>query len=153
MPHFEIFSFSAADAAAMAELETVCFSSPWTAEMILSSFKNGDLFFVAKSGDTLCGYCGLQVVLDEGYLLNLAVAPAWRRKGIGKALLARLCKVATEQNLRFLTLEVRASNQAALALYAASGFSVAGRRTGFYTAPKEDAILMTKEFEHENSGH
>ncbi len=153
IPEWQILPFCTQDAKGIAALEKICFSAPWSAQMILESAKNGHLFFVAKRDGQICGYCGLQIVLDEGYLTNLAVSPEMRRKGLGRALLCRLDEVAIERGLSFLTLEVRASNAVAKALYASAGFCPVGRRPGFYSAPKEDAILMTKEFKHENSGH
>ncbi len=142
-----------ADFEAVAALERVCFSAPWSVDALRSSAAAGVRFLTAKRGGRLCGYCGLQIALDEGYLTNLAVAPFCRRQGVGRALLASLCNLARAENLTFLTLEVRETNLAAQALYAGAGFRPVGRRPRFYTAPTEDAILMTKEFLHEDPRH
>ena len=104
-------------------------------------------FIVAEDGEGgVLGYAGLQVVLDEGYIDNIAVEEAARRHGVGDALLDVFCRFG-EVNLAFLTLEVRASNQAAIALYEKHGFTQAGLRKNYYDKPREDAVLMTRYFE------
>ena len=126
-------------------LEQQCFSSPWTAEQIKSQLKNGQHEFIAAlSGEKLLGYVGMMYVLDEGYIANVAVSDEHRQLGIGDALIARLMETANELKLSFVTLEVRASNAPAIALYSKHGFSPVGRRKNYYDLPKEDAILMTK---------
>ena len=94
------------------------------------------------------GYAGLQVVLDEGYITNVAVRPECRRKGIAGKLLQVFLDFAQGNQLAFLTLEVRASNYDAIALYGRRGFRSVGRRKNYYEHPKGDAIIMTKEFAH-----
>ena len=86
---------------------------------------------------------GCQTVLDEGYITNVAVSPACRRQGIGRALIEELKKRAAQSGLSFVTLEARASNAPAIALYEGAGFRQVGVRRNFYTAPAEDAVLMT----------
>jgi ribosomal-protein-alanine N-acetyltransferase len=98
--------------------------------------------------DRVVGYAGLQVVLDEGYITNVAVRPECRRQGIAAKLLQVFLDFAKANKLAFLTLEVRASNQAAIVLYGRHGFRSAGRRRNYYEHPKEDAIIMTLEFDH-----
>jgi ribosomal-protein-alanine N-acetyltransferase len=98
----------------------------------------------ALDGDTVAGYIGLMYVLDEGYISNVAVLPAYRRQGVGKALIGELEREAGKVRLSFLTLEVRASNAAARALYADRGFRDTGLRKNYYEKPIEDAVLMTK---------
>ena len=101
----------------------------------------------AVDGDgTVLGYASLQTVLDEGYINNLAVLPAYRRLGIASALLEDFRRFGEAKGLAFLTLEVRASNAPAIALYTKHGYTQAGRRKNYYSHPKEDAILMTLEF-------
>ena len=105
-------------------------------------------FIVAEDGEGgVLGYAGLQVVLDEGYIDNIAVEEAARRHGVGDALLDVFCRFG-QAHLSFLTLEVRASNAPAIALYRKHGFQEAGRRKNYYQQPREDAIIMTREFEH-----
>jgi len=91
------------------------------------------------------GYAGLHVVLDEGYIDNVAVRPSCRRQGIGDRLLDVFCRFG-QAHLAFLTLEVRPSNQAAVALYCKHGFQEAGRRKDYYQDPTEDALLLTRTF-------
>ena len=86
------------------------------------------------------------VVLDEGYITNVAVRPECRRNGIAQKLLQVFLDFAQAHKLAFLTLEVRASNYGAIALYGSRGFRSVGRRKNYYEHPKEDAIIMTKEF-------
>ena len=90
------------------------------------------------------GYVGMMCVLDEGYIANVAVSPDWRRQGIGDALIAELLRRAVSRELAFVTLEVRAGNEAAKALYAKHGFVPVGLRKKYYASPTEDAVLMTK---------
>jgi len=126
-------------------LEKLCFSLPWTEELLGTQLRgDGHIFLAALDGDTVAGYIGLMYVLDEGYISNVAVLPAYRRRGVGTALLDELERKAREARLSFLTLEVRASNAAARALYAARGFQVTGLRRNYYEKPPEDAVLMTK---------
>lgn len=129
----------------VAELERVCFPDPWSRNMLKEELEN-DLaaFLVALDGQgAVAGYAGLQVVLDEGYILNVAVRPDCRRQGVAGRLLQVFLDFARGNRLSFLTLEVRASNYAAIALYGSRGFRGVGRRKNYYEHPKEDAVLMT----------
>ena len=132
----------------IAALERECFSTPWSENMLSDAlFDPKASFIVAEDGEGgVLGYAGLQVVLDEGYIDNIAVEEAARRHGVGDALLDVFCRFG-EVNLAFLTLEVRASNQAAIALYEKHGFTQAGLRKNYYDKPREDAVLMTRYFE------
>ena len=142
--------FCVADAAiahieAIEELEKQCFSQPWTREQLLSQLPDErHVFLVALHEGRPVGYVGMMCVLDEGYIANVAVSPACRRQGIADALIAELLRRAISRELAFVTLEVRAGNEAAKALYAKHGFVPVGTRKKYYTSPTEDAILMTK---------
>jgi ribosomal-protein-alanine N-acetyltransferase len=92
------------------------------------------------------GYAGVQVILDEGYITNIAVRPECRRQGIAAKLLQVFMDFAKANQLSFLTLEVRASNYDAIALYGSRGFRSMGRRKNYYEHPREDALIMTREF-------
>lgn len=128
-------------------IERECFSLPWTEQMLRSQLEGERcVFLAALEENTVLGYVGLAYVLDEGYISNVAVAPAHRRRGAGDALIAELIRRGRALRLAFLTLEVRESNAAAVALYAKHGFLVVGRRKGYYEKPREDALLMTLEF-------
>ena len=104
------------------------------------------IFIAAADGDEVLGYVGMMHVVDEGYISNVAVAPEHRRHGIADALILELLRRCTALGLSFVTLEVRAGNAPAIALYEKHGFSPVGRRKNYYDFPKEDAILMTKKF-------
>ena len=134
----------------VAELERICFSTPWSRNMLAEELDNAlSAFLVALDDDgRVVGYAGLQVVLDEGYITNVAVRPECRRNGIAAKLLQVFLDFAQANRLSFLTLEVRASNYGAIALYGERGFRSVGRRKNYYEHPKEDAIIMTKEFIH-----
>ena len=109
------------------KLERLCFSRPWSRKM-------------------LAGYAGLLVVADEGYITNVAVFPEYRRRGVAAQLLSVFENFARGNRLAFLTLEVRPSNTAAIALYESFGFRQAGRRKNYYDLPKEDALILTKTY-------
>lgn len=129
----------------VAELERVCFPDPWSRNMLKEELEN-DLaaFLVALDGEgAVAGYAGLQVVLDEGCILNVAVRPDCRRQGVAGQLLQVFLNFARGNRLSFLTLEVRASNYAAIALYGSRGFRGVGRRKNYYEHPREDAVIMT----------
>ena len=130
---------------AIEALEKMCFSVPWTRDQLLSQLPDErHEFLVALCEGQPVGYVGMMCVLDEGYLANVAVSPACRRQGIADALIAELLRRALSRELAFVTLEVRAGNEAAKALYAKHGFVPVGTRKKYYTSPTEDAILMTK---------
>ena len=138
------------DAAGLAQVEAECFSHPLDEARILSLLRDPTVrFFAVRFDGEIVGSLWLQTVLDEGYIGNVAVRPAWRRRGIADCLLASAGRFAREQNLAFLTLEVRASNDPAIALYEKHGYSRVGRRPGYYSEPKEDAILMTNYLNQE----
>lgn len=127
-------------------IEQQCFSCPWTMDQLRSQLPDERHAFLAavdESGIVL-GYVGMMVVLDEGYISNVAVAPACRRQGVADALISALTARAEELGLAFVTLEVRAGNEPAKALYTKHGFVPVGRRKNYYDLPKEDAILMTR---------
>ena len=132
------------------KLERICFSRPWSRKMLAEELENQcAAFLVAEdsvSGRVL-GYAGLMVVADEGYITNVAVFPEYRRQGIAAQILQVFVQFAEANRLAFLTLEVRPSNAAAIALYEGFGFEEVGRRKNYYDLPKEDALILTKYFE------
>lgn len=148
--NYRIVPMDRSHLASIARLEKLCFSSPWTEAMLEQELYNDRAsFLVAEDEDgSVCAYAGLHVVLDEGYIDNVACHPQCRRQGLAKRLVEVYCRFG-EQNLAFLTLEVRAGNDAAIALYAGMGFEEVGRRKDYYDKPKEDALLMTKFFKKE----
>lgn len=127
----------------LAVIEQQCFHTPWSENALAAELEeDGSLFLVAEGPEPL-GYVGCKTVLDEGYITNVAVRPDARRHGIARRLLQELQKVAEKQGLSFITLEVRVSNVAAIALYEKAGYISVGTRKAFYHDPKEDAMLMT----------
>ena len=131
--------------AEIAEIERQCFATPWTDDQIRNS-DDSTVFFLAKAEGKTVGYGGMYTVLDEGYVTNIGVLPAWRRKGIGAKIVKQLIDFSVEKHLAFLSLEVRVSNTAAITLYEKFGFERVGLRKNFYNAPKEDALIMTRYF-------
>lgn len=134
------------DIPVIAEIEKECFSEPWSQEGIKESFENGTLLFIAEKNGEEAGYIGINSVLDEGYITNIAVFPKYRNAGVGTALLRKIFEFAGEKKLAFVSLEVRVSNSKAISLYEKNGFKTEGRRKDFYRNPKEDALIMTKRF-------
>lgn len=126
------------------KVEQESFSHPWTEKMFLEEF-NGkfSIYRVAVENEKAVGYMGMWILADEGHITNVAVGKSYRGKGIGAALVEDFIHTAEEKDLAFLTLEVRVSNKAAIALYEKYGFLEVGRRKKYYENT-EDAILMTK---------
>ncbi len=131
----------------IAKLEEVCFSTPWSENAIKDAFMTGTKFFVAQKDNKVLGYVGISAIIDEGYITNIAVFPEYRNMGVGSALIEHLFRFADEKALAFISLEVRKSNKGAISLYEKFGFKTEGKRKNFYTAPQEDAHIMTKRFD------
>ncbi|MGN0980605.1 MAG: ribosomal protein S18-alanine N-acetyltransferase [Candidatus Avoscillospira sp.] len=143
----ELVPMTEAHVAAVAALEQVCFSDPWSEQSVRSELNNPlSLWLTALDGDTVAGYVGSQTVLDEADIMNVAVAPEYRRRGIARQLLDRLRDLLAAQGVRSLTLEVRASNGPAIALYESLGYVQVGRRPNYYFKPREDALILRKEW-------
>ena len=131
--------------AAVAELEKLCFADPWSEKSIASELNNPlALWLVAVEDGSLCGYIGSQSVMGESDMMNVAVHPDHRRKGVGEMLVLALCEELSKENAS-LALEVRASNAPAIALYEKLGFDQVGLRKNYYRNPKEDALILRKE--------
>ena len=144
----EIRKMTAREVPQVAELEKLCFAMPWSEKSVAGELDNPlALWLVAMEGDRLAGYVGSQTVLDETDMMNLAVAPQFRRQGVGEALVNALTASLKQLGSRCLTLEVRDSNEAARALYGKLGFAEVGRRRGYYRDPREDALILRKEWE------
>lgn len=131
----------------IAQIERECFSDPWSEVSLEEELYNPIAsFIVAQRPDgAVLGYAGLHVVADEGYLDNIAVREDYRGQGIADDLLGVFVRFGRE-NLAFLSLEVRPTNEPAIQLYYKHGFVQVGRRQNYYQNPKEDAIIMTLEF-------
>ena len=135
----------------VAAIERQCFPDPWSEQMLQDHLDNQCAAALVARGEdgTVLGYGGLLVVLDEGYITNIAVRPEYRRQGIAADILKVFENFARGNRLAFLTLEVRASNTAARALYEKLGYVQAGARRNYYEHPREDAIIMTLEFSYD----
>ncbi len=133
----------------IAHLETQCFSDPWSEKSIASELENPlSLWLVAEEDGQVYGYVGSQTVLDESDMMNVAVDPRFRRQGIARALIETLIAELSKMGSRCLRLEVRVSNENARALYARMGFQQLGLRKNYYHNPKEDALILGKEWEN-----
>ena len=150
--YYEIVPMDRSHVDQVAALERECFSMPWNETMLEDSLYDERASFIVAEDEegNVIGYAGLHVVLDEGYIDNIAVEEAARRHGVASALLDVYCRFG-EINLAFLTLEVRKSNAAAIALYEKHGFQQVGVRPGFYQKPREDALIMTRYFQQEEA--
>ena len=126
-------------------IETECFSHPWSKQSLEEELNNEtSLFLVAKEENEVIGCIGMSIVIDEGYIFNVAVRENHRNKGVATALINELVTYGKKNNFSFITLEVRESNLPAISLYSKFGFIKAGERKDYYSNPKENAILMTK---------
>ncbi|MBO5868002.1 MAG: ribosomal protein S18-alanine N-acetyltransferase [Oscillospiraceae bacterium] len=134
------------DVEAIAELEKLCFSDPWSVNSIASELNNPlSYWLVAEVDDVIAGYVGSQSVLDAADMMNLAVSPDFRQQGIGQALVNALVEYLQQKKLIALLLEVRVSNIPAISLYEKMGFVQIGRRPNYYRNPREDALILRKE--------
>ena len=133
---------------AVAELEKLCFSDPWSENSVASELNNNlALWLVAEEEGRVAGYIGSQTCGDESDVMNVAVHPDFRRRGIGEALIHDLVDHLKAIGSHCLTLEVRASNAPAIALYEKMDFAEVGRRKNYYRNPREDALILRKEWE------
>ena len=132
---------------ALAQLEKECFADPWSEKALAEELTNPNAVFrVALIDEEVAGYVGMLHVLDEGDICNVAVFDKFRRRGVATALIQHLVDYAVENQLSFITLEVRESNIGAQKFYETMGFETIGIRKNFYDNPKEHAILMNKTF-------
>lgn len=130
------------------EIEDECFSSPWSLDSFKAELpKLGACFYLAEENGEAAGYIGFNMVLDEGYIANVAVKERFRRRGIARTLMEKVIETAKENGLSFVSLEVRESNIPARNLYEALGFSCQGVRKNFYRNPMENGLILTKFFE------
>ncbi len=144
----EILQMDASHVQAIADLEKLCFSDPWPVEGIAPELTNPlSYWLVAMDGQRLVGYVGSQSVCGEADMMNVAVSPDCRRQGVAQRLIEALVAGLKERQVNCLSLEVRASNGPAIALYEKLGFAQVGRRPNYYRNPKEDARILRKEWQ------
>ncbi len=131
---------------AVAELEKLCFSAPWSERSIAAELKSEwSLWLVEERDGVAVAYVGSQSSPPEADVMNVAVSPDYRRQGIGESLMIALGEALASKGIETLTLEVRASNEAAISLYTRLGYEQVGRRPNYYMDPREDALIMRKE--------
>ena len=145
----KITDMTVSHVAQVARLEQICFGTEaWSEKSVAGELDNKlSLWLVALDGDAVAGYVGSQTVLDETDMMNVAVHPDFRRQGIARQLIDELVQRLKAAGSRCLTLEVRASNAGAIALYENLGFQEVGRRPRYYRNPREDALILRKEWE------
>ena len=132
----------------VAALEALCFSDPWSEKSVASELTNPLAYWlVAVKEERVAGYVGSQTVLDETDMMNIAVHPDFRRQGIAEDLVDALVAALREKGSHCLTLEVRESNAPAIRLYEKMGFEQVGLRKNYYRNPRENALILRKEWE------
>ena len=133
----------------VAQLEKICFADPWSEMSIAHELESiWSFWLVAMDGDQLVGYVGSQSSIDEADIMNVAVNPGWRRQGVAENLINGLVAQLKDRGIHALMLEVRVTNEPAIALYEKLGFVEVGRRKNYYRNPKEDALILRKEWEN-----
>jgi [ribosomal protein S18]-alanine N-acetyltransferase len=141
--HYRIRPASLADVPSLTELERLCFSDPWSAAGIRETIQYETArTFVAEDENQIVGYVMARISGEEGEILDLAVRPDLRRRGIGRQLLLSVWNALGSEGVRELYLEVRESNRAAIELYRGHGFRPVGLRPRYYRNPAEDAIVL-----------
>lgn len=131
------------DLPAVTWLEEKSFTVPWSEDLILDALESPlDRMWVLVEDEYIAGYCNFRVIAGEGELMRIAVAPEARGRGYGRKLMEHLEKDARDHQVEDITLEVRASNEAAIGLYKSRGFQVEAVRKRYYTHPVEDAFIM-----------
>lgn len=128
-------------------IEKICFDDPWSRRIFEESLvePNTTNLIAQDPAGSVLGYISFTAILDEGGVNNIAVHPACQRQGVASSLLEAFRRYGRDHGLAYLLLEVRPSNQTAIALYEKSGYMEAGRRKNYYLNPKEDAIIMRLE--------
>ena len=142
MNNIQYVPASVCDVKKIHSLECECFPSPWSEKSILDliNSENG-ICIAAKCGDTLVGYAGMYICADEGMITNIAVFTEFRGHKVGTGLVQALINEGSKLGLSKLCLEVRQSNLSAITLYEKCNFCKVGTRRGYYSSPKEDALL------------
>ena len=137
------------DVPAMARIERDSFEAPWSADEITKDVTAGGNVYVAVAlaDEERAGYGEIRMIAGEAQIYNIAIAPEFRREGIGEALLRHMIDTAEAAGCKLVTLEVRSSNLAAMELYRKLGFREVGRRRGYYAKGGEDAVLMDLDLE------
>jgi ribosomal-protein-alanine N-acetyltransferase len=128
-------------------IENLSFDIPWSRNSFLNELLENEraVYLVAKNEfEQVVGYIGMWIIFDEGHITNLAVHPKFRRHGAGNLLLSGLTDYGQREGVKYLTLEVRRSNESAQKLYYKHGFVHMGVRRKYYLDNNEDALIMWK---------
>ena len=136
------------DLNAIEEIERRAYPTPWSRSMFASELAKPSSICLGAfdtQTDRLVGYLVVSRYVDAWHVMNVAVAPAWRRRGVATTLLERLFELTAGRGRRGYTLEVRVSNDGAIKLYERLGFHSRGVRRGYYTDNREDALIMWKD--------
>ena len=134
-----------ADAPFAAEVEKKCFSQPWSEKSFIDAVHDKNtLYIVAEEEGEFAGMCGLWQSFEEADIMNVAVDPAFRGRGIAADMMEELLRLGGERGITAFTLEVRVSNAVAISLYEKFGFEGVGVRKNYYEFPREDALIMWK---------
>jgi len=148
--NIKIEPMNEATALAAAEIEALCFSSPWPPESFINILNNNNaLYLIALCDGVVAGYIGIFDLIDEFSIINVATHPDYRKKGIGRLLMSKIRKHAENKGCAVISLEVRESNVPARTLYDSLGYTVCGRIGNYYSDPKEDAILYQLEIRNQ----
>jgi ribosomal-protein-alanine N-acetyltransferase len=143
MTKISIRKITVSDIPEVITIENESFSTPWSEVSFFSEINNpASICRAALSGDSLIGYVCASCILYEGRILNLAVRPDYRRKGVGKMLAQSILKELRTCGCKKIFLEVRASNTVAIRLYESIGFRMLSLSRGYYFLPREDAVIM-----------
>jgi ribosomal-protein-alanine N-acetyltransferase len=137
-----------ADIDAIVALESESFTNPWSRETLVWELQNSDVtlvYVLRRNDDRIAAFCVCWIIFDELHINTLAVGPADRRQGYATMLLEEVMSDAAAKGAQKATLEVRASNESALALYQGLGFRVAAKRPGYYSKPQEDALILWRD--------
>ena len=131
------------DVARVAQIEKICFITPWSYNSLLGELSNDVAYYVvAVEGDEVCGYAGMWVMFDEAHMTNIAVDPEHRKQGIARKMILHLMKTAMDKGAERMTLEVRENNHNAQRLYASLDFAYAGTRKHYYSDTGENALIL-----------
>ena len=142
----EIRALAPSDLNDIEDIEHRSYDTPWSRSMFAGELaKPASLCLGAFEGEQLGGYLIVSRYVDAWHIMNIAVSPDFRRRGIATALLERLFELTDDRSRRGYTLEVRVSNDGAIRLYERLGFTARGIRRGYYTDNREDALIMWRE--------
>lgn len=135
------------DVGDIAEMEQICFATPWSADAIAQELTSNHRahYIVAEIEGRVVGYAGMWQILDEGHVTNVAVRPEYRGNHIASTIIAVMLEIGEGIGIARYTLEVRSSNEPAKALYRNFGFKEAGLRKGYYEDNGEDAVIMWRD--------